>query len=225
MTQRMSRSLPFPVNLILFLLSVAALSSSSSAAGGAAVDNEEPPQPSCAADSISSQQFRVELMETILKEDWNVLDETLEHSITQLKSRGAHRCWHKHSTFLEHLLNTHNILQLWKVPQTSARMGLFHSAYSNSYVNLALLNPNNITERQLLQSWIGTDAEELVYLFCSIDRQALVVETLLKQGSIPTEGVTVPHLRHQGEEVHLSYETLRQLIVFTMADISDQYVS
>jgi hypothetical protein len=98
---------------------------------------------------------------------------------------------------------------------------LFHSAYSNSYVNLALFDPE--TERDLMRQLIGEDAEEVVYLFCIINRQEVVVNTLLKQSYIPKDGLHTPHLRHPDRQVFLSAETLRMLVVFTMADIADQY--
>lgn len=104
---------------------------------------------------------------------------------------------------------------------TIARVGLFHSAYSNSYVNLALFDPS--IERDIMRHLIGREAEELVHLFCIIDRQSVVVNTILKQGFIPSEGLSVPHLRDSNTQVFLSAEILRLLVVFTMADIADQY--
>ena len=158
----------------------------------------------------------------ILAEDYETIDPTiLPQSIQALKERGAHRCWHKHSTFLQHLTGVHNILRLWGQGPIIGRVGLFHSAYSNSYVNLALFDPTS--ERPLMQRLVGTKAEELVHLFCIIDRQDVVVNTLLKEGYIPSQGLTVPHLRNPDESVYLSPETLRLLLVFTMADIADQY--
>jgi ribulose bisphosphate carboxylase small subunit len=162
-------------------------------------------------------------LEQILADDFDALDPVvLSRSIMSLKNRGAHRCWHKHSTFLEHLLGVHNILRLWRQSPIIGRVGLFHSAYSNSYVNLALYDP--ATERQIMKDLIGVDAESLVYLFCIIDRQQIVVNTLLRQGYIPAEGLTVPHLRFPNQPgVYLSASILRMLLVFTMADIADQY--
>ena len=79
-----------------------------------------------------------EMMELILAEDYETMDPlVLPRTIEALKQRGAHRCWHKHSTFLQHLTGVHNILRLWGQGTTIGRVGLFHSAYSNSYVNLA----------------------------------------------------------------------------------------
>mmetsp|Transcript_27728 Transcript_27728/g.34279 ORF Transcript_27728/g.34279 Transcript_27728/m.34279 type:complete len:457 (-) Transcript_27728:53-1423(-) len=164
-----------------------------------------------------------QIFELILADSHEKLDPTLPKTVSEIKNRGGHRCWHKHSTFLEHLLGVHNILRLWGQSYTTGRVGLLHSAYSNSYVNLALFDPNNENEREYMRSMIGSEAEELVYLFCIIDRQSVVVDTLLKQGYIPNEGLYVPHLRNESITVHLSAETLRLLVIFTMADIADQY--
>lgn len=163
------------------------------------------------------------MLEYILADDYQALDSSLPGSVAELKKRGAHRCWHKHSTFLEHLLGVHNMLRLWGQGQTAARVGLFHSAYSNSYVNLALFDPSEAAERQTMKRMVGEETEGLVHLFCIIDRQSVVVNTLLKGGFIPKDGISVPHLRNPDEQVYLSAETLRMLVVFTMADIGDQY--
>lgn len=181
---------------------------------------------SCAA--TDSRRSRV--LELILAEDYQAIDEEAygdsigkktDVCISALKQRGAHRCWHKHSTFLEHLLGVHNILTLWGESRIIAHVGLFHSAYSNSYVNLALFDPSS--ERDLMKELIGPEAEGFVHMFCVINRQEVVVNTLLRQGFIPREGITVPHLRNKNETVFLSAETLRMLVIFTMADIADQY--
>jgi hypothetical protein len=184
-------------------------------------------QKECHVSNRSPDSFNMEhndkLFENILAEDYEALDIALPKSIVELKKRGAHRCWHKHSTFLQHLLGVHNILRLWGQNETVGRVGLFHSAYSNSYVNLALFDPEDTKERNLTTELIGTDAEELVHIFCSIDRQSIVVETILKNGEIPESGLLVPHLRHYEENVFLSSEVLYILVIFTMADIADQY--
>ncbi|KAL7567803.1 hypothetical protein ACA910_000555 [Epithemia clementina (nom. ined.)] len=175
--------------------------------------------------STSSSQFDAQAMfEVFLAEDYDVMDpDVLPRSIKILKKRGAHHSWHKHSTFLQHLLGVHNILRLWGQGAIIGRVGLFHSAYSNSYVNLALFDPNLEGEREMMRQLVGSEAESLVYLFCTIDRQAVVINTLLKQGIIPKEGLIVPHIRNATEKTYLSPETLRMLVVFTMADTADQY--
>lgn len=162
-----------------------------------------------------------DIFELILAEEYETIDPYLPNCIKELKKRGAHRCWHKHSTFLDHLLGVHNILRLWGESEVVARVGLFHSAYSNSYVNLALFDPSK--DRNIMKELIGPEAEEIVHLFCIVDRQKVVVETLLVQEVIPMQGLHVPHLRNEDETVYLSPEILRILLVFTMADVADQY--
>ena len=190
-------------------------------------DTEVPP--SIIGDDMSNIG-RSDVLELILAEDMDILDPFLQRSVRELKRRGAHRCWHKHSNFLEHLTSVHHTLSLWMRPEVGeevsnlyARVGLMHSAYSNSYVNLALFDPLNSTERNVVSSLIGEEAESIVYLFCIIDRQKIVVDTLLKQGFIPEEGLNVPHLRDDSITLHLPAKILHLLIIFTMADISDQY--
>lgn len=172
--------------------------------------------------SAATEVSPADVLEQILADNYEAMDPlVLPNSVTALKGRGAHRCWHKHSTFLDHLLGVHNILRLWGQGKIIGRVGLFHSAYSNSYVNLALYDPS--TERSEMQELIGSEAEDLVYMFCIINRQEVVVNTLLRQGFIPKEGLYVPHLRNPEEKIFLSAETLRMLVVFTMADTADQY--
>lgn len=179
--------------------------------------------PSCADTALTNAAWRENIFESILAADYESLDSTLPACVKELKKRGAHRCWHKHSTFFEHLLGVHNTLRLWGQGEIIARVGMFHSAYSNSYVDLALFDPNEDAEREIMKGLVGEKAEDLIHMFCIVDRQSVVVNTLLKNGFIPPEGMSVPHLRKPDETIFLSAETLRMLVVFTMADMSDQY--
>jgi len=167
---------------------------------------------------ISSSRF-TEVAKALLAEDWARVDKRVPHLLARLTERGAHQCWHKHGTFKQHLLGVWKVLALWEQPQALARCGLFHSAYSNSYVNLAIFKAG--TDRGLVQDDCGAEAEELIYKFCVVDRQNIIVDTLFPMERVPAEGLIVPHI-HTGEPVHLSSELLGQLLVMTMADVADQ---
>jgi len=193
--------------------------SDENATSGVVVEEDKAAPPSYFLQST----HRYQIFEQILAEDFGAMDPALPNIVAQLRKRGAHRCWHKHSTFLDHLLGVHHILRLWEQDRILGRLGLMHSAYSNSYVNLALFDPNDDSEREKMRKIIGREAEDIVYMFCVVDRQSIVVDTLLAQGFIPEDGLDVPHLRDKDIMVHLSPETLRMLTVFTMADIADQY--
>jgi hypothetical protein len=77
-----------------------------------------------------------------LREDYEAVDPNLPALLRVLRDRGAGECSHKHGTFYEHLLHVYRMLKLWDAPNPVALCGLFHSAYSNSYVNLAIFEPN-----------------------------------------------------------------------------------
>lgn len=158
----------------------------------------------------------------LLRHDNSAIDPKLNELLGLLDSRGAGECWHKHGTFKEHLHETHNVLSLWLQPRALCRLGLFHSAYSNSYVNLAIFNPGE--DRSTVKAAIGDEAEALTHKLCVIPRHQLVwdAEGLAEAGAIPADGIATRHIR-TGEEVRLSADETRSLLVFTMADIAEQY--
>ncbi|GAB5031858.1 tetratricopeptide repeat domain containing protein [Nannochloropsis oceanica] len=169
--------------------------------------------------TLDSSSRLTGVAKALLAEDWARVDKRVPHLLARLTERGAHQCWHKHGTFKQHLLGVWKILALWEQPQALARCGLFHSAYSNSYVNLAIFKAG--VDRGLVQEDCGVEAEELIYKFCVVDRQKIIVDTMFPMDRVPAEGLTVQHI-HTGEPVHLSSEMLGQLLVMTMADVADQ---
>jgi hypothetical protein len=101
------------------------------------------------------------------------VDPELPRLLSVLCSAGAGECYHKHGTFMAHLVDVYRILRLWGAPEAVARCGLFHSSYSNSYVDLAIFHPD--TGRAI----IGEPAERLVHLFCIVPRHELIHHDLL----------------------------------------------
>ncbi|XP_057963375.1 uncharacterized protein LOC131154555 [Malania oleifera] len=105
------------------------------------------------------------------------VDENLPSLVAVLRSVGAGECWHKHGSFLDHLIDIYRILKLWNAPDAVCLCGLFHSAYSNSYVNLAIFDPS--TGRDVVRRHVGASAERLIHLFCIVPRQPLIHDDLL----------------------------------------------
>lgn len=188
-----------------------------------------------------------------LREDFESIDPRLPGLLKILQSRGAGECWHKHGTFYEHLLHTYRILKIWGSSDAIALLGLTHSAYSNSYVNLAIFAPD--VDRSVLRGLIGDEAEELVHIFCIVPRQELIFDRLLHKltdeelvaafkqyrGST-SEGseanakevqdkkkLLVPKegmvLKHirTGEDVVLPRRLVALFVLLTMADFADQF--
>ncbi|XAR53168.1 hypothetical protein NMG60_11021603 [Bertholletia excelsa] len=112
-----------------------------------------------------------------LRGELESIDKNLPSLVAVLRSVGAGECWHKHGSFLDHLLDIFRILKLWKAPYSVCLCGLFHSAYSNSYVNLAIFDPS--TGRDTVRSHVGDEAEGLIHLFCVVPRQPLIHDDLL----------------------------------------------
>ncbi|XP_054825028.1 uncharacterized protein LOC129322716 isoform X1 [Prosopis cineraria] len=112
-----------------------------------------------------------------LRDELHTIDPHLPSLIAVLRSVGAGECWHKHGTFLQHLIDIFRILHLWKAPYSVSLCGLFHSAYSNSYVNLAIFDPS--TGRETVRSHVGDEAERLIHLFCVVPRQPIIHDDLL----------------------------------------------
>jgi hypothetical protein len=104
------------------------------------------------------------------------------------------------------------------VPTNHCRLGLFHSAYSNSFVSMNLYDPRR--DRAALAALIGEEAEGLVYGFCSIDRQQLE-ETVLEEGVVRREGYALRHIR-TGEALHISGAEAAAFVTETLADELEQ---
>ncbi|CAL9063935.1 uncharacterized protein LOC103985179 [Musa acuminata AAA Group] len=119
----------------------------------------------------------LEAARPFLREELDKVDPDLPSLVTVLRSAGAGECYHKHGSFLAHLTDVYRILKLWCAPDAVARCGLYHSAYSNSYVNLAIFDPS--TGRDRVRGIIGGPAERLVHLFCVVPRQTLIHDDLL----------------------------------------------
>ncbi|PUZ78368.1 hypothetical protein GQ55_1G447200 [Panicum hallii var. hallii] len=112
-----------------------------------------------------------------LRGELEAADPALPGLAAVLRAAGAGECYHKHGTFLAHLLDVYRILRLWGVPDAVARCGLFHSSYSNSYVNLAIFQPD--TGRAHVRAIVGAPAERLAHLFCVVPRHRIIHDDLL----------------------------------------------
>ncbi|GFQ03179.1 hypothetical protein PHJA_002461700, partial [Phtheirospermum japonicum] len=135
-------------------------------------------------------------------------------------------------------------------PAAVCLCGLYHSAYSNSYVNLAIFPPS-AAGRDTVRSHVGPAAESLIHLFCVVPRQQLIFDNLLFRytdaelvdhlrssaaGEIdsqadwrvrlesvcPAEGIKVKHIK-TGEDVVLPRRIVAVFLLLTMADFSDQW--
>nr|CAB3451574.1 unnamed protein product [Digitaria exilis] len=179
------------------------------------------------------------------------VDAALPELAAVLRGAGAGECWHKHGTFLAHLLDVHRILRLWGAPDAVLRCGLFHSAYSNSYVNLAIFQPD--TRRAHVAAVVAPPPS--ASSTSSAWSRASSSSTSTSSSTTPTTKTSSPTSRgprrrsrtraegsstttspgaersnaccHQkasptGEDVALSRRIAASFLLMTMADFSDQ---
>jgi Rps23 Pro-64 3,4-dihydroxylase Tpa1-like proline 4-hydroxylase len=81
----------------------------------------------------------------------------------------CHQILHSKSNFLEHLINTFNLLKKWKQHDDLCFAGMFHNIYGNKY-----FNPNLNVNREDIKKLIGENAEELVFKFVNTDREKII---------------------------------------------------
>jgi len=164
-----------------------------------------------------------ELAKAFLAEDHARIDARLPGWLEELTRVGANQCWHKRSTFKAHLYHVYQILKMWGQDDDVTSCGLFHSAYSNSYVNLAIFKAE-ADGRPRVKQMVGDSAEALIHRFCVVPRHQLIYDHLVKPLQdvydksklvVPREGVTVPHI-HTGEPVVVDRYEVAQILIMTM---------
>jgi len=111
----------------------------------------------------------------------------------------------------EHLSGTYDLLLEWCSPVPVCLAGLLHSIYGTRTFTHATLE---ISARSQVKEKIGSEAEQLVYLFCVSDRKRLLLE------NPRTPFSWVDH--RTGERHSLSLETLRALVEIEAANFLEQ---
>ncbi|MFA8359014.1 DUF6817 domain-containing protein [Burkholderia ubonensis] len=154
-----------------------------------------------------------------LADDWAAVDPEYPRLLALLNKRRAGQSWHKHATFRDHLVGVYRMLKLWRQDRETCLCGLFHSVYSNEYVDLALFDPHE--GRDVLANEIGADVERTIHRFCTIPRTAFVL-ALLDERTDCREGIT---LDRNGETFELSPREVVLFLVVTLADLVEQWYS
>lgn len=147
------------------------------------------------------------------------LDPEYPRLMTLLNRRRAGQSWHKHGTFRDHLTTVYRMLKTWGQDRDTCLCGLFHSVYSNEYVDLALFDPRE--GRDVLVGEVGGGTEQLIHRFCTIPRTAMVLD-MLARDRIPAEGI---ELRRGDEVFRLTQREVAVFTVVTVADLVEQWYS
>lgn len=100
---------------------------------------------------------------------------TLDTLRGRLVILGADRTAHSGRTLMEHLTSTARLLESWGCDEAVCIAGMFHSIYGTNAFGFSGLDPG---DREQLRDIIGPRAEALVFLFCTGDRPAALVDAL-----------------------------------------------
>ena len=132
----------------------------------------------------------------------------MNDKIQKLSELGAGDFCHIDGNLLDHLRGTQRLLNEWSATQTLQDAGLYHAAYGTAAFNEALVTE---TQRRKISEIIGSEAEQIVYLYCACDRDYFW----------PQMGeVASPEYKNRftGELIHLSPQQLLDYCELTVAN-------
>ncbi len=84
-----------------------------------------------------------------------------------LQAMGAGEFAHLNGSLIEHLSSTAQLLRKWQARTVLCDAGLYHAAYGTAGFDEKMLS---LAQRSDVAILIGKEAEALVYLYCSCDR-------------------------------------------------------
>jgi|TARA_B110000879_G_C11161632_1_gene509386 hypothetical protein len=86
----------------------------------------------------------------------------------QLSELGAGEFEHINGSLIRHLNSTYQLLQRWGASEELCDSGLYHAAYGTAGFETQIVS---LSQRNDIGKIIGNTAEEIVYLYCSCDRE------------------------------------------------------
>jgi hypothetical protein len=91
----------------------------------------------------------------------------MNEKFTKLKNLGAGEFEHLNGSLIKHLNRTYELLSAWGAQQKLCDAGLYHAAYGTAGFDAEVVS---LSRRSEIIQIIGKEAEDLVYLYCSCDR-------------------------------------------------------
>ncbi|HBM88792.1 MAG: hypothetical protein P1U69_03150 [Parvibaculaceae bacterium] len=126
----------------------------------------------------------------------------------RLSDLGAGDFAHLNGSLEEHFVGVYDLLVEWNAARPLQDAGLFHAAYGTSGFTDQMVS---LDQRHLIAEIIGEEAEAIVYLYCSCDRDVFW----------PRIGVAEPLLfkdRFSDTELEPSQQQLREFCELTAAN-------
>ena len=93
---------------------------------------------------------------------------SMDKKFKQLSELGAGDFEHIDGVLIDHLVGTQALLKKWNASPILQDAGLYHAAYGTAGFSKNLVS---LEQRDMISGIIGKKAEEIVYLYCSCDRE------------------------------------------------------
>lgn len=132
----------------------------------------------------------------------------MNEQFEKLKALGAGDFQHLNGSLESHLKGTEAILESWGASDVLRLAGLFHAAYGTAGFDETMVS---LAQRQEIARVIGEEAEALVYLYCSCDRDAVFAQ-------FPSDEPIRFHDRFSGSTFELDSELCRLFCELTVAN-------
>lgn len=126
----------------------------------------------------------------------------------KLNELGAGEFEHLNGSLIKHLHNTYKLLEKWGASQELCDSGLYHAAYGTAGFDEQVVS---LSQRNDIANIIGDAAEEIVYLYCSCDRNFVF------QDFNANERIQFRD-RFKDEEFILTHEQAQQFCELTVAN-------
>ena len=139
------------------------------------------------------------------------MDVTNPRHAALLEELDAHVTSHSRRTLLDHLQGTHDLLEAWGNPPAVCVAGLFHSIYGTYVFDK---KSADMGMRKKIREAIGSQAEQLVYVFCVTDRRCFYEH--LGESSIYLHDIV------HDCDLELERDTLAALIEIEVANVVEQ---
>ncbi len=131
-----------------------------------------------------------------------------EKIFERLSELGAGEFKHVNGTLIEHLQETHDLLESWGNRPALCMAGLFHAVYGTDGFSPIVVE---IAKRKEIAQLIGQEAEQITYIFSCCDRKAVYPRIGTPDQNLYTNRLT-------GQSFRVALPVLKDLCELTVAN-------
>ena len=134
----------------------------------------------------------------------------------QLVRLGAHKVAHLDEPLMNHLIRTYHLLREMECDETICLSGLFHGAYGTQGLHTDEIGDIPTSQREIVKSSIGENAEQLVYHFSIMSYESLSKSF---RNILKPEGQPCLKDRRNGQALNVSLSHFQALLALELADV------